>query len=31
MEKLIIETPSRIHLGFLELDNNSDRLFGSLG
>lgn len=31
MEKIIIETPSRIHLGFLELDNNSDRLFGSLG
>ena len=31
MEELIIETPSRIHLGFLELDNSSDRLFGSLG
>tara|TARA_B100000989_G_scaffold298064_1_gene285930 strand:- start:91 stop:1050 length:960 start_codon:yes stop_codon:yes gene_type:complete len=31
MQKLIIKTPSRIHLGFLELDNNSDRLFGSLG
>ena len=32
MEKRIrISTPSRIHLGFLELDNSSERIFGSIG
>ena len=32
MEKRIrISTPSRIHLGFLELDNSSERIFGSVG
>ncbi len=28
---LILNSPSRIHLGFLELNQNSNRIFGSLG
>ena len=31
MHKFIINSPSRIHLGFLELNPESDRIFGSLG
>ncbi len=30
-KRIKIETPSRLHLGFIELNHNSDRSFGSLG
>ena len=26
-----VESPARIHLGFMELDNTAPRLFGSAG
>ena len=28
---LILNSPSRIHLGFIQLDKSSSRIFGSLG
>ena len=31
MKHFLIETPARIHLGFLELDPNANRNFGSIG
>ena len=31
MEKLLINSPARLHLGFLNLNNESERNFGSLG
>lgn len=31
MKQFFIETPARIHLGFLELNPNAERNFGSLG
>tara|TARA_B100000579_G_C22727778_1_gene802616 strand:+ start:80 stop:1042 length:963 start_codon:yes stop_codon:yes gene_type:complete len=30
-KRLILNSPSRIHLGFLELNQNSERIFGGLG
>ena len=31
MKKIFLNSPARIHLGFLELDPRSNRNFGSLG
>ena len=30
-KRIILKSPSRIHLGFLELNQSSPRIFGSLG
>ena len=31
MKEFTLNSPARIHLGFLELDPNAERVFGSLG
>ena len=31
MTKFIISTPARLHLGFINLDSNKNRDFGSVG
>ena len=31
MKEFTLNSPARIHLGFLELDPTADRIFGSLG